>query len=211
MLAPASVGAGVYAAWQRRLAAAVDSLAIPAAVRPHVRALPLSVAVEWLQHPPAELGPDAAATRDSLLLGALSAAVADLTERLGPEMAGWRYGQPAYRHALLRHPLGALVPDSLRRRLDVGPLPRGGDAHTVGAGGGVDNQTSGASFRIVVDVGDWDASLGTSTPGQSGDPRSPHYRDLFGPWARDTFFPVVFSRAAVERAAERRELLLPPG
>ena len=52
-------------------------------------------------------------------------------------------------------------PPNVRLRLDVGPAPRGGDGNTVGATGGADNQTSGASFRIVVDVGDWEKTLGT--------------------------------------------------
>ncbi|MEJ0064985.1 MAG: penicillin acylase family protein [Caulobacteraceae bacterium] len=38
---------------------------------------------------------------------------------------------------------------------------------------------NGASFRMVVDVGDWDNSRIINSPGQSGDPASPHYDDLF--------------------------------
>ena len=61
----------------------------------------------------------------------------------------------------------------------------------------------------MADLADWDASLGTNAPGQSGDPRSPHYRDLFAPWARGEYFPVLYSRAKVEAAAEGRTVLLP--
>ncbi|HVH38621.1 MAG TPA: penicillin acylase family protein, partial [Gemmatimonadaceae bacterium] len=89
-----------------------------------------------------------------------------------------------------------------RARFDVGPLPRGGYAVTVNATGNGDNQTSGASFRIIVDLADWDNAVGTNTPGQSGDVSSPHYKDLFAEWAKDRFFPVVFSRERVEAATE---------
>ena len=37
---------------------------------------------------------------------------------------------------------------------------------------------SGASFRMVIDVGEWDNSLAVNVPGQSGDPESPFYDNL---------------------------------
>ncbi len=37
---------------------------------------------------------------------------------------------------------------------------------------------AGASFRMVVDLADPDRSICVNAPGQSGDPRSPHYGDL---------------------------------
>ena len=119
------------------------------------------------------------------------------------------YGQPGYHHATIAHPLSAAVSAELRRRLDVGPAPRGGDALTVGATGAGGNQTSGASFRIVTDVSDWESTVGTNAPGQSGDPDSAHYRDLFDLWASDRYFPVAYSRARVDAVAERRTLLVP--
>jgi penicillin amidase len=54
-----------------------------------------------------------------------------------------------------------------------------------------------------VDTGDWDRAVGMNTPGQSGDVRDPHYRDLFEDWSNDRFFPVVYSRARVEAATDR--------
>ena len=150
------------------------------------------------------------AVRDSILLLSLDEAVADLTKRFGPESSNWKWGQDGYHHATIMHPLSAAVSDDVRRKLDVGPAPRGGDANTVGATGGSDNQLGGASFRIVADVNNWDASVGTNTPGQSGDPDSPHYRDLFDLWAQDQYFPVPYSRPKVEAAAEHVTILVPP-
>ena len=37
---------------------------------------------------------------------------------------------------------------------------------------------AGASYRQVIDVGNWDAATMTNAPGQSGDPRSPFYDNL---------------------------------
>jgi penicillin amidase len=79
----------------------------------------------------------------------------------------------------------------------------------VGATGNGGNQTAGASFRIVVDVGDWERTVGTNTPGQSGNPESPHYKDLFSMWANDRYFVVPFARSRVEAAAESRWVLAP--
>ncbi len=48
-----------------------------------------------------------------------------------------------------------------------------------------------------------------NTPGQSGDPRSPHYADLAPTWAARGYLPLVYSRAAVAAAASMRITLVP--
>ena len=60
-----------------------------------------------------------------------------------------------------------------------------------------------------MDVGGWDDSLAMNAPGQSGDPRSPHYDDLFPEWAEDKAFPLLYSREKIEAATERRIILEP--
>jgi penicillin amidase len=123
-------------------------------------------------------------------------------------MGAWRWGREGYHYVQIQHPMSAAVPEDVRRQLEVGPAPRGGDGTTVGATGTGD-QRGGASFRIVADAADWDTAVGTNTPGQSGDPRSPHYRDLFELWARDRYFPVAYSRPRVESVTESRTVLMP--
>jgi penicillin amidase len=122
-------------------------------------------------------------------------------------MSTWQYGQAGYHHALILHPLAEAVSAELRAKLNVGPLPRGGDSFTVTATGGGDNQTAGGSFKIIADTDDWDNSVGINNPGQSGDPENPHYRDLFELWACGKYFPILFSRAKVESVAESRIIL----
>jgi penicillin amidase len=56
---------------------------------------------------------------------------------------------------------------------------------------------------MVLDVGNWDNSRAINTPGQSGDPASPHYRDRAAAWAEGKSFPLLYSRAAVEKAARQ--------
>jgi penicillin amidase len=67
----------------------------------------------------------------------------------------------------------------------------------------------GASFRIVVDVGGWDNSVCINSPGQSGDPRSPHYGDLALPWSRGDYVPLLYTRAAVDAVAGEIITLVP--
>jgi penicillin amidase len=209
VLDTASVAAGIYEAWFRRLNANVQRVVVPDAARPFFRSLSATRLIDWLSKPGAEFGPDPVAARDSLVLRSLDEATDELTRRFGPAPESWRWGQPAYHHVTITHPLSAAVDSASRAKLNVGPAPRGGDALTVGATGGGDNQTSGASFRIAMDLADWELTRGANTPGQSGDPASAHYRDLFALWSKDQFFAPPYARAAVDRAGEARQVLVP--
>ncbi|MDQ3507766.1 MAG: penicillin acylase family protein [Actinomycetota bacterium] len=60
-----------------------------------------------------------------------------------------------------------------------------------------------------MEVGEWDEPLAMNSPGQSGDPRSRHYRDLYPDWADDKAFPLLFSRERVEAATVHRISLHP--
>jgi penicillin G amidase len=114
--------------------------------------------------------------------------------------AGWSWGR--LHHARFAHPLTALRPD---QAWDVGPLPVGGAAASVmHAEYRTDTfrLTHGASFRMIVDVGDWDRSVFINVPGQSGDPGSPHYADLAPIWGRQDHVPMLYGRAAVDAATE---------
>ncbi len=209
VLGKESVEGRIYVAWETALRQAVTERLVPPEARPLVGGIPLVNVVTWLQAPPGEFGANPTAARDSLLLSALAAAVQRLTAKLGSDMEQWQWGQEKYHHALIRHPLGNAVNEDTRRRLEAGPLPRGGYGSTPNATGNGDNQTSGASFRIIVDTGDWDRTVGSNTPGQSGDPDSPHYRDLFAMWANDRYFPAFYSRERVDKVTEERVRLEP--
>jgi penicillin G amidase len=118
-------------------------------------------------------------------------------------------GDSALRRVAIRHPLSALLNSEVRRTLDHGPLPRSGAQHTINMTGTGDVQTAGPSFRVVIDVADWDASLATNSPGQSGDPRSPFYGNLFEPWVAGRYFPLAYSECAVARQTVETTRLVP--
>ncbi|MFS8097884.1 penicillin acylase family protein [Lentzea alba] len=91
------------------------------------------------------------------------------------------------------------------------PIPRGGSGDTVNSTpfDRSFRQVLGASFRIVIDVGDWDSSVAVNAPGQSEHPTGTHYDDHIDAWARGDAFPLSYSRQAVERVAESRLVLRP--
>ena len=93
---------------------------------------------------------------------------------------------------------------------DLGDVPRGGDANTVNATAGEGyEQRWGASYRQILDLADWDRSVATSVPGQSGQPGSPYYDDLLPLWAEGKYFPLIYSRARIERETAHRLVLRP--
>lgn len=210
-LEPESVAAGIYVAWERRLEGNVEDVVMSREEQRLLRGLALSQVIDRLLAPDGSFGPEPVVGRDELLIMSLEEAVRGLQERLGPDMAGWQYGQPDYKHVTIRHPMTDAVDPAMRARLNVGPLPRGGYGNTVNSTGGGNNQTSGASFRIISTTEDWDLTVGTNTPGQSGDPDDPHYRNLFEMWADDQFFPAFFSRDRIDSVAERVTVLVPSG
>jgi penicillin amidase len=201
-----SVEAAIYTEWEAQLRRFVRDALVPSGQSMN---LSLQKVIETIVVPPGSLGDDPMAARDHLLLSSLDAALDALDDELGADMRAWQYGQPENHHAYLRHPLGNAVDAETRAMLEVGPAPRGGYGSTVNQTGNGDNQTSGASFRIIVDTGDWDRAVGMNTPGQSGDVRSPFYRNLFQRWANDEFHPVFYSRGRIEEATAVRFELSP--
>lgn len=165
--------------------------------------------IDFLLAPDGRFGPSPTSARDALLLRSLEEGIDELIDRLGKDTENWKYGQEKFHHILVRHLLSSAVSDELRSELDVGPLPRGGNSYTVNNTSSGFNQTSGASFRIIADLSDWDNSLGSNTPGQSGNPNSPHYTDLFKMWAIGQYFPVLYSREKIESAAGEITILFP--
>jgi penicillin amidase len=142
---------------------------------------------------------------------ALAAVVRRLRTEYGNEPSGWAFGR--LRTLTLHHPLG-------RKRwlaglFNLGPIPYGGDADTINQGAvlpldplaSVDNI---ASLRMVIDVGAWHNSRFSLPGGQSGNPLSPHYDDLFSLWQRGEGVPIAWTKEEI-RQATVQTLELTPG
>ena len=196
-----------------RAAAAVDEmLHWDAVLRADSR--PALIFEVWLQRLPAALfgensGADAERVLNTLetqpngpaLQKSFDSALAELERAFGADPAAWQWGKA---HTItFSHPLG-------KKEFQLGPVARPGDANTVNATNGANfRQTNGASWREILDVGDWDRSVMTNVPGESGNPASKHYGDLLQDWAAGRYHPLPYSRKAVEAALEERTLLAP--
>jgi len=77
----------------------------------------------------------------------------------------------------------------------------------IGGNGAV--AADGATYREILDVADWDRSVVTNVPGQSGQPESPFYGNLLPLYERGEYFPLAYSKARVSAEAAHKLTLRP--
>jgi penicillin amidase len=202
-----SAAAAIYEVWgAKHLGKAVVAKAEPGPAQALIGGGSLDAVVSVLETPAA------AAWRGPVMLASLKEALDELSARLGPDMSSWSWGR--LHHVEWSPAAAALADPALKAQMSVGPLEARGSASTVGAQAWRPSDfavTHGASFRMVLDVGDWDQSRAINTPGQSGDPFSPQYRDLLPLWNGGEYFPLLYSRPAVDAATRLVIRLTPAG
>src|SRR5581483_8055688 len=108
-----------------------------------------------------------------------------VVDRLGAPGPAWRWG--ASRRAFVRHLLGIPV-------LSRAGVPVTGGPGSVSPSSGDGNH--GASWRMVVELGDDVRAWGTYPGGQSGNPVSPRYAEHLGKWSAGTLDSLRFPRRA---------------
>jgi penicillin amidase len=148
-------------------------------------------------------GTDGREGRDRVARDALVKTLDELTALRGEDLDAWTWGSI---HRIRFVGQLAMIPD-LAELFTAGEAPCVGDEMTVcqgmfEPGGGTYDVEVVPSWREILDVSDWDASVGTHTVGQSGNVASPHFNDLFALWSKGEYHPLPFSRGAVEAAAE---------
>jgi penicillin G amidase len=169
-----------------------------------------AVMLDALEHPETRFGGNAVEERNHLMLTSLRSAYEEMEKLQGPDARQWNWGKLQYN--LSEHPFSAIVDDATRARINVGPIEKNGSSFVPSQSAyriSDFRQMGGPSVRVVVDVGNWDNSRAVNHPGQSGDPDSPHYRDLAQMWRNGQYFPLLYSRQAVENATEKRIKLVP--
>ncbi|KRE35975.1 penicillin amidase [Janibacter sp. Soil728] len=151
--------------------------------------------------------------RDEILRRALVDARLDLTRELGKDPTTWRWDQlhqVTFRHQVLG---GDAIPAPVRSLVNSGPHPVGGGSSTVDATGWDASQgfavTSAPSMRMVVDLGDLDASRWVNQTGASGHPFSDHYDDQVDDWLAGRTHPWPSSEAAVREVTQQTLTLTP--
>jgi penicillin G amidase len=205
-----SIPAGIYVMWERKIRQNISNEVVPQEVSNLAGSIQLTRIIDWVEKPEKVFSINPRERMDNLLKVSFEESLIELENKLGNDPSQWQYGQPNFKHAYFRHPLSLALAKEWRALLDAGPVARGGYSFTPSANAYGDNNSSGASFRIIVDTGDWEKTMGINTPGQSGDPSSPFYKNLFPIWAGDGYFNVPFSYGfIVNRAVET--ILLKPG
>ena len=166
--------------------------------------------LDALEHPESRFREKATDQRDRILLTSLGAAYRELEKLQGADSTQWRWGKLHFN--ICEHPLSPMLDKQTRAKVNVGPVPKHGGRYTVNASAYRTTdfrQIGGPSARLVIDVGNWDNSKAVNYPGESGDPDSSHYRDLAPLWRSGQYFPLLYSREAVQNATENKIELIP--
>ncbi|MEO8242876.1 MAG: penicillin acylase family protein [bacterium] len=123
---------------------------------------------------------------------ALDDALLDLSERYGPNIESWRWGdahEATHDHAVLgKVPL-------IRYFVNIRQSTSGGDntlmrGRTSGTGPDPYQNVHGGGYRGVYDFADPDSSVFITATGQSGHPLSRFYDDLSELWRRGEYIPM---------------------
>ena len=117
-------------------------------------------------------------------------AYASLTKRLGADHTQWTWGRTF--QSRFPHPLSAAPLIGLQFATPQVPIDGSGQTPNVG---------SSVSMRFIASPGNWDATRHVIPLGESGDPKSPHFKDQFDAWRTGTPMVFPFSQQAVEKAA----------
>lgn len=145
--------------------------------------------------------------RDKMILLSLDEALDEIESLHGNDIENWRWGKAhtvTFSHALSAIPGMSAI-------FNRGPLERGGDGTTINNTGfdavsGFEQFTV-ASYRQIIDLGDFSKSVSTHTLGQSGHPFGRHYDDFLPLWHKVNYHPMLFSRSDIERNEESRLIL----
>ncbi len=167
-------------------------------LKPQVIEAVLTRRPDWCADPKQRsAGQPGAETCAVRLAQSLKSALAELRRAYGDDMASWRWGRAHV--AVFANPVFSQIP-VLRDWVDPS-IPTAGASDTVNhapsqlrAGRDPFEQVFGASLRIITDLAAPANARMIVTPGQSGNPLSPHFADLVRRW-RD-FGWLVPGRAA---------------
>ena len=196
-----SVEATIYVNWERNIINEFNKEYVPEKVKGLIR-VQLFKIMNKLYNMDEKL-------RNNFLKKTFISSINDLKSKFGDKTDEWVYGQDEYKHIKVKHPLEDIVNDSIYRILSFQKYPRGGNGYTVGATGSNLSQSHGATFKVIIDTKDWDNSLASNSPGQSGDPSSLFYRNLYKEWAEDKYFNLLYSKEKIESNLHSRETFYP--
>ncbi len=157
--------------------------------------------IDWaLREQPARWLPTGFTTYDDLLKSCDVSSRISLAgpKRLGPDPTTWTWS----RIFLSRFPHPLAVAPLIGAQFMTPNIPLNGSGQTPNVG-------SNVSMRFIASPGNWDATRHVIPLGESGDPKSPHFKDQFDAWRTGTPMIFPFSKAAVEKAAREVVVITP--
>jgi acyl-homoserine lactone acylase PvdQ len=120
------------------------------------------------------------------------------SKTFGPDPAGWVWGKVSV--ARFPHPLAGAPLIGGQFAIAQVPIPGSGQTPNVG---------SSVSMRLIASPGNWDATRHVIPLGESGDSRSPFFKDQFQAWLTDDPPAFPFSDKAIESAAKETAVYSP--
>lgn len=144
---------------------------------------------------------------------ALDQAIYDLTERYGPDVTSWRWGD--VHEAVQMHPLFGPI-RSLGWITNMRQSLSGGDttlarAPLLAMPDQFFRPESASAYRSVIDLADPDSSVFVIASGQSGHPFSGHYDDLAIRWRRGEYITMSLDPGLARAATTGITQLIPSG
>jgi penicillin G amidase len=156
--------------------------------------------------------PDKIETRDDILLAAMTNARKEITSLMARDTDQWEWGK-VHTVRLQNPTLGRSGIKPVENLFNRGRYQVGGGPTVVNAMAYDDREgyavTAGPAMRMLVDLGDLDASRWVSQSGVSGHAFHRHYDDQTELWANQRLWPFASSRGAVEATMTTRQELLP--
>jgi len=151
-------------------------------------------------------------TRDDILLAAMINARKEITSLMARDTDQWQWGK-LHKVRLQNPTLGSSGIKPVEDLFNRGDYHVGGGPAVVNAMAYDDRSgyavTDGPTMRMLIDLGDLDASRWVNQSGVSGHAFNRHYDDQTELWANQQLWPFVSTRGAVEARTETRQELLP--
>lgn len=119
-------------------------------------------------------------------------------KRYGPDQSTWQWGK--IWQSRFPHPLAAAPLIGGQFQTPAVPISGSGQSPNVG---------SAVSMRHIATPGNWDTTSHVIPLGQSGDPKSQHFKDQFEAWSTGALLTFPFTKAAVEKSAISSMVLRP--
>lgn len=151
-----------------------------------------------------------ATSREKILTISFMLTVDELTRELGSDINKWKWSKV---HTLTHeHPMGSVKP--LDQSFNVGPYPVAGGNQVINKMEAVINNNplhyvnSGPAVRIIIDFADVGAALNISPTGQSGNFRSPYYKDQAKMFINGEYREMIMDSNKIKKEFDNKTLFL---